>query len=108
MHGGGGSGGTESTGNNELFSIGGCDVGISGKSTLSNLPPPIRGTFGQNGQNGQMDVSRGTGVPGLPGVQGGTALTGSRAGSEFDISLFGSPNQSPKGNVSKEVNLSFI
>lgn len=92
VHGGGGSGGTAGSGGDDLFSIGACDVGISGKSHRS-LHPPLRGDIAHTGM----------GVAGAGGV-----LAGSRVESEFDVTKFGSPHQPQKGNVSKEVNLSFI
>ena len=98
MHGGDGVGGT--VGSDEVFNIGACDVGISGKS-IRSLHPPLRGDIGHT------DSSKGQVSPGGWGGVGAT-LAGPRAGSEFDVSKFGSPNQPPKGDISKEVNLSFI
>jgi hypothetical protein len=92
MHGGGGSGGGES-----LYKIGGCDVGISGKSTRSN--------FGIMRGDAHTDSMKGTGVTGEQrggGVWGTGLLAGSRSGSEYDSMRFGSPRETQQGNISKE------
>lgn len=96
MHGGGGSGGGEG-----VYKIGGCDVGISGKSTRSN--------FGIMRGDTHTESMKATNVTGElraeqrgGGIWGTGLLAGSRSGSEYDSMRFGSPRETQQGNISKE------
>lgn len=96
MHGGGGSGGGEG-----VYNIGGCDVGISGKSKRNNFgimrgdthTESIKGT----NATGELRVEQRGG-----GMWGTGLLAGSRSGSEYDSMTCGSPRETQLGNISKE------